>query len=94
MISTGTMVLLGKVYENLMVDVDVSNEKLYHRWLSIVQTAAGCTEEQAAEAYEPSHHNAKAAICMIRCGYSMEKALEELGKNSGMVRRVIEGSQG
>lgn len=93
MISTGTMVLLGKVYENLMVDVDVSNEKLYHRWLSIVQTAAGCTEEQAVEAYELSHHNAKAAICMIRCGYSLEKALEELDKNGGMVRRVIEGSQ-
>ena len=39
MISTATMIQLGKVYENLMVDVDVSNEKLYQRWLSIVKTA-------------------------------------------------------
>lgn len=91
MISTATMVRLGKVYQNLMVDVDVSNEKLYHRWLSIVQTAAGCTPEQAAALYEPAHHNAKAAICMFRRNIPYETALAELEEKGGMVADVLAG---
>lgn len=93
MISTTTMIRLGKVYENLMVDVDVSNEKLYHRWLSIVKAATGCSMEQAVEIYEAAKHNAKAAICMIRCGYSYEKAMKELEKNEGFINRVIENAE-
>lgn len=89
MISTATMVRLGKVYQNLMVHGDVSNEKLYHRWLSIVQTAAGCTMEEARALYEPSCHNAKAAICMFRRKMSCQEALEALEKADGMVSRVL-----
>lgn len=89
MISTATIIQLGKVYENLMVDVDVSNEKLYQRWLSIVKTATNCSEETAIKFYEKSHHNAKAAICMIKLGYSYKEAIVELEKNDGFVKRVL-----
>lgn len=93
MISTATMIRLGKVYENLMVDVDVSNEKLYYRWLSIVQTATSCSEQEAKELYETSSHNAKAAICMQKLGISYEQAITELNKYHGSVKKVINNIQ-
>ncbi len=89
MISTATMIRLGKVYENLMVDVDVSNEKLYYRWLSMVRTAAGCSQEEAVELYKSSHHNAKAAICMAKCGISYQEAVKALEEHEGMVKKVL-----
>lgn len=93
MISTATMVKLGKVYENLMVDVDVSNEKLYQRWLSIIQTITNCSEEQAKTLYEKSNHNAKAAICMFKLNISYEQAIEYLKKFEGSVKAVINNVQ-
>lgn len=93
MITTAAMVRLGKTYQNLMVDLDVSNEKLYHRWLSIVQTASGCTLQQAQELYRSAHHNAKAAICMARCGLTYPQAVEALDRAGGMVRQVLAQKQ-
>lgn len=89
MITTTTMVQLGKVYENLMVDVDVSNEKLYERWLSIVQTATSCNKETAEELFEQSNHNAKAAICMYKLNISYQQAIEYLDKYEGRIKEVI-----
>lgn len=93
MISTATMIRLGKTYENLMVDVDVSNEKLYHRWLSIVQTATNCNEEEAKVLYEQSSHNAKAAICMFKLNISFEEATKYLEQFDGSVKKVINNVQ-
>lgn len=93
MISTASMIALGKVYENLMVDVDVSNEKLYSRWLNIVTAITGCTVEKAEEVYEVSHHNAKAAICMLKLGYTYERACEALQGEYVSVKRVINNAQ-
>ena len=92
MITTTTMIKLGKVYENLMVDVDVSNEKLYERWLSIVQTATNCNKEQAKELFEKSNHNAKAAICMYKLSIPFQKAISLLEEYSGSVKEVIKNS--
>lgn len=92
MITTTTMIKLGKVYENLMVDVDVSNEKLYERWLSIVQTATNCNKEQAKELFEKSNHNAKAAICMYKLSIPFKKAISLLEEYSGSVKEVIKNS--
>lgn len=92
MITTTTMIKLGKVYENLMVDVDVSNEKLYERWLSIVQTATNCNKEQAKELFEKSNHNAKAAICMYKLSIPFQKAMSLLEEYSGSVKEVIKNS--
>lgn len=93
MISTVSMIKLGKVYENLMVDVDVSNEKLYERWLNIVMTATDCDIEKAKEYYKKSNHNAKAAICMIKLGISYETSMEELNKNDESVKKVINSNK-
>lgn len=92
MITTTTMIKLGKVYENLMVDVDVSNEKLYERWLSIVQTATNSNKEQAKELFDKSNHNAKAAICMYKLSIPFQKAISLLEKYSGSVKEVIKNS--
>lgn len=92
MITTTTMVQLGKVYENLMVDVDVSNEKLYERWLSIVQTATSCNKETAEELFEQSNHNAKAAICMCKLNISYQQAIEYLDKYEGRIKEVIKNT--
>ena len=89
MISTASMVRLGKVYENLMVDVDVSNEKLYQRWLNIVCQATNCTLEQAQALYEPSCHQAKVAICMFKTGYTYTQAQEALQQHDGFIKRVL-----
>ena len=92
MITTTTMIQLGKVYENLMVDVDVSNEKLYERWLSIVQTATSCNKETAEELFEQSNHNAKAAICMCKLNISYQQAIEYLDKYEGRIKEVIKNT--
>ncbi|MCI5774317.1 MAG: N-acetylmuramic acid 6-phosphate etherase [Erysipelotrichaceae bacterium] len=93
MISTATMIGLNKVYENLMVDVDVSNQKLYHRWLSIVQSATNCTIEQAKELYDIANHDAKAAICMFKLKISYEKAITYLKQYEGSIKDVIQNHQ-
>ena len=89
MITTVTMIRLGKVYQNLMVDVDVSNEKLYARWLNIVMSATGCDEAKAYSVYEESKHNAKIAICMILLNYTYEEAKSALEKADGFVKDVV-----
>lgn len=92
MISTASMVGLGKTYENLMIDVDVSNEKLYVRWLNIVTEATGCELKTAKEYYDKSKHSAKIAICMLKLGYDYEQAKEALEQNDGFVKKVIKAA--
>ena len=71
MLSTGTMVKLGKVYGNLMVDVKASNKKLEERARRIVMTVTGCTRDTAIQALpgkrKDSHcHDKKSAFCICR----------------------------
>lgn len=89
MISTASMVNLGKVYENLMVDVDVSNKKLYHRWIGIVMSATGCDRAAAEAMYELSEHSAKAAICMLKLNCPLNKAKELLEENEGSIKKAL-----
>ena len=65
MLTTATMVKLGKVYSNLMVDVQATNEKLKARAIRIVMEALGCSEEEAIDALEKSNHSAKSAINLL-----------------------------
>ncbi|MGN1344158.1 MAG: N-acetylmuramic acid 6-phosphate etherase [Traorella sp.] len=92
MISTATMIGLNKVYENLMVDVDVSNEKLYERWINIVKEATHADRNLVESTYEKAHHNAKAAICMILLNTSYEETIDELEKQKGNVKQVLKHS--
>ena len=68
MLSTCTMIRLGKVYGNLMVDVKPSNEKLIRRCVSIVCAAAECDEAAATAALEQCGYHPKIAIVMLLCG--------------------------
>ena len=90
MLSTGTMIKLGKVYGNLMVDVKPSNEKLIRRCVTIVCTAAECDEATATAALEACEYRPKVAIVMIRKGIGAEEAKELLTQAGGRVAKVLE----
>lgn len=90
MISTGSMVAAGKVYQNLMVDVKQSNEKLRVRAQNIVMMATECTREQAAEALEACHHHAKGAIAMLLLDCDATAAEAALDEAHGHVRAAVE----
>ena len=90
MLSTGTMIKLGKVYGNLMVDVKPSNEKLVRRCVTIVCNATGCDDATATAALEACGYRPKTAIVMVLCGVSAEEAKEMLAKADGRVAQVVE----
>ena len=89
MISTATMVGCGKAYQNLMVDVMQTNEKLVVRAQNIVMEATGCDRETAREKIEIAGGNAKTAITMILADCGLEEAKERLAKSKGHVRGAI-----
>ena len=89
MISTATMVGCGKAYQNLMVDVMQTNEKLVVRAQNIVMEATGCERETAAEKIAIAGGNAKTAITMILADCGLEEAKERLTKAKGHVREAI-----
>lgn len=90
MLSTGTMIKLGKVYGNLMVDVKPSNEKLIRRCVTIVCNATGCDDATATAVLEKCGYRPKTAIIMILCGVEAEEALALLDKADGRVAKVLE----
>ena len=89
MISTATMVGCGKAYQNLMVDVMQTNEKLVVRAQNIVMEATGCDRETAAEKIGIAGGNAKTAITMILADCDVEEARARLAKAKGHVREAI-----
>ena len=90
MISTGSMVGIGKVYQNLMVDVVQTNKKLITRAENIVMTATGCTREEARDCLEKAEGSVKLAITMILLQCSAEAAEERLNRAGGYVRNAIQ----
>lgn len=90
MLSTGTMIKLGKVYGNLMVDVKSSNQKLAERARRIVMTATGCTRTEAIEALAACDGKAKTAIVMILLHVSAKDAEKALEKAQGYVAKALQ----
>ena len=89
MISTGSMIQMGKVYKNLMVDVKATNEKLVKRAVNIVKEITGESEEVCYEKMM-QYKNAKKASLSILSGIDDEKELNELlEKNGGNLRKVL-----
>ena len=88
-ISTGAMVRLGKVYQNLMVDMRATNEKLRRRAVRMVCAATGCGEEEAARALADAGMHVKTAIVMILAGVGADEARARLQAAGGFVRRAI-----
>ena len=89
MLSTASMVGYGKVYGNLMVDVQATNLKLIERSKRIIMMATECDYETASRVYEESGNYPKVAIVMILTGCTKEEAEERLAKNEGFVRQAI-----
>jgi N-acetylmuramic acid 6-phosphate etherase len=89
MISTATMVGCGKAYQNLMVDVMQTNEKLVVRAQNIVMEATGCDRETATEKIAIAGGSAKTAITMILADCTLEEAQARLAKAKGHVREAI-----
>ncbi|PQD95501.1 N-acetylmuramic acid 6-phosphate etherase [Pradoshia eiseniae] len=81
MISTAVMIKLGKVYGNLMVNVQATNEKLRKRSISIIQDITGADESLARQMNEKAKGNTRAAILMILYKLSYEQACKELTKH-------------
>lgn len=92
MLTTATMIRLGKVYGNLMVDVQPTNQKLKERAKRIVTEAAGVTSEQAGEVLEEAGWNAKTAIVMLKCGCSSQEAEQRLEAADGLIRGALESA--
>lgn len=88
MISTISMIGIGKVYGNLMVDVQPTNQKLVERAKRIIMSATEVSYEIAEEFYERADHNVKVAIVMILTGSSRKKALEKLQAADGFIRKT------
>lgn len=86
MISTASMVGIGKVYENLMVDVLQTNEKLQTRAQNIVMQATGVDRERAASILKECDGNAKTAIVAILLDCNVTVAKQKLDKAGGKVR--------
>lgn len=89
MISTGSMVGIGKAYENLMVDVKQSNEKLVVRSQNIVMTATGCSREEAKEALKQAEGHVKTAVTMILSGCDPQEARQKLSQAGGKIREAL-----
>lgn len=91
MLTTLTMVQLGKVYGNLMVDMRPTNQKLQDRAIRIVQKALDIQDKAEADALlESAGRDVKTAIVMRSAGVSREKAKEALAAGDGFVRRALE----
>lgn len=89
MISTAVMVKLGKVYQNLMVDVNASNYKLKERAKSIVMEITNKPYEKAEEVLVQTNYEVKPAIVMSQAGSTYDEAIAALQKCKGNVRNTI-----
>ena len=90
MLTTGVMVKLGKVYENLMVDVKASNIKLTERARRIVLQCTGAPELVVENALIETEYDVKLSIFMIKSGLSKEAAIRELEENQGYIKKALQ----
>ena len=89
MISTGTMIKLGKVYKNWMIDVKASNEKLIERTINIVKEITGADREEIVEALSKNKNSAKISVVMIMKKVDVNEAKKLLDENNGKLGGVI-----
>lgn len=89
MISTASMVGIGKVYENLMVDVQQTNEKLVCRAENIVMEAVNCSREDAKEALREADGDAKLAITRMLVNCNIARARKLLEAANGKIRLAV-----
>jgi N-acetylmuramic acid 6-phosphate etherase len=89
MLTTASMIRIGKSYQNLMVDVNASNRKLVARASRIVMQATGCDSAEARRALDRTGNDVKLAILMVVTGMEVEEARLALEKAGGFLRKAI-----
>ena len=89
MISTTAMIKLNKVYDNLMVDVKVSNKKLFNRAINIISNICSCDLKYARMALNKSKGNVKVAIIMQNKNLSFLQSVKLLDKYNGNLRMAL-----
>lgn len=94
MLSTGAMILLGKTYGNMMVDMRATNEKLRERAIAMVQMATGLERKEAATALAISDNETKTAIFAVRTCLAPEQARERLAAHGNRLRAALEANGG
>ena len=92
MISTGAMIRVGKSYQNLMVDLQMTNKKLERRGVNIIKEATGVDDEEAKKYIEKAKGRVKIAIIMILTNCEYEDAIKRLEKADGKVRIAIKNN--
>ena len=92
MLSTAAMIRLGKVYENMMVDLQLTNLKLVERARRVVMIAAGVDYDEAGRAIDAAGGHVKTAIVTLLAGVDVADARARLQRGGGFVRLAIEGA--
>jgi len=90
MITTGAMIRSGKVYGNLMVDVEATNAKLLQRQVNIVVEATGCSHEEAENVLNACNRHCKTAILMVLSGLPADEASALLTEHRGFIRNALQ----
>lgn len=90
MLTTASMIKLGKVYENMMIDLQLTNKKLVERSKRIIMTATGVSYEEASEYLEKSGGHVKTALVMILGDVNADIAKQKIMEVNGFVRKAIE----
>ena len=89
MLTTGAMIKIGKTYENFMIDLMPTNEKLKDRAIRIVSEIAEVNASTALKTLLECDWKVKVAILMLQCNLNQENAIEALRKNCGVLRRAL-----
>jgi N-acetylmuramic acid 6-phosphate etherase len=92
MLTTASMIRTGKSYQNLMVDLHISNAKLLARAVRIVMQATDCTPEAAEDALAATGNDVKLAILVTLTGKPVEAARRDLAAAGGFLRRTLDGN--
>jgi len=93
MITTTAMIRLGKIYENMMIDLQMTNKKLVERSKRIVMTITGLEYDKAEKYLTEARGHVKTALVMIKANVNYEEATARLKKANGFVRAAIEGKE-
>ncbi len=91
MLTTTAMIRMGKVYENMMIDLQMTNKKLVERSKRIVMTITGISYDEATHYLIKAGGHVKTALVMIKAGVDADEAKDRLNKSDGFVRKAIEG---
>jgi len=90
MLTTTSMIRMGKVYENMMIDLQMTNKKLVERSKRIVMTITGVTYDEATDYLEKAGGHVKTALVMIKTGVDADEARKRLQSADSLVRKEVE----